>query len=76
MTRSHVSIGMAICLAVVAVAAQAQSPTPTKPRSPKDIADASRVLAAKNEDCRQEANKLHLHMLNRLRFMHQCRIRQ
>ena len=39
--------------AVVAVAQQS-APSSPKPRSPGEIAEASRVLAEKNESCRRE----------------------
>jgi hypothetical protein len=52
----------------------AQTASP-KPRTPGEIAVASRLIAAKNETCRQEAKAQHLHLLKRRRFMRDCRSR-
>jgi hypothetical protein len=52
-------------------ASLAQSPSP-KPRSPGEIAAASRLLAQKNEGCRRQAREQKLTFLKRRRFMRGC----
>jgi hypothetical protein len=49
----------------------AQSPS-SKPKYPREIAAASKLLAEKNEVCRLEARKQKLHFLKRRRFMRDC----
>ena len=57
--------------AVVAVAQQS-FPSSSKPKSPGEIAEASRVLAEKNENCRREAQNEKLTALKRRRFIREC----
>ena len=57
--------------AVVAVAQQSVPSSP-KPKSPGEIAEASRVLAEKNESCRREAQNEKLAGLKRRRFIREC----
>ena len=54
------------------VVARAQTPSP-KPTNPADIADVSHKIAERNENCRQEANRQHLHLVKRRIFMYQCK---
>jgi hypothetical protein len=56
--------------ASLAGAASAQSVRPTKPG---EITIVSKLMAAKYEDCRQQANQQHLHLLARHRFLKACR---
>jgi hypothetical protein len=49
----------------------AQSPSP-KPKSPREIAAVSNLLAEKNEICRRQARKQKLHFFQRRRFMRDC----
>ncbi len=49
----------------------AQSP-PTKPQSPGEIAAASKLLAEKNEICRNQAKAQKLHFLKRRSFIREC----
>jgi hypothetical protein len=49
----------------------AQSPS-AKPKYPRDIAAASKLLTEKNEVCRLEARELKLHFFKRRRFMRDC----
>jgi len=71
---------LAGAVALVVLASSGIGPSPAraaspKPRSPAEIAEASRLLAVKNETCRQEAKAQHLHLLKRRRFMRECRSR-
>jgi len=52
-------------------AALAQSPS-AKLKSPGQIAAASRLLAEKNESCRQQAREQGLRFLKRRRFIRDC----
>ena len=54
------------------LSAFAQS-APAKPKSPGQIAAASRLLAEKNESCRLQAKQQGLRFLKRRRFMRDCR---
>ena len=62
-------IAAAISLSVVSALAQT---APVKPKSPGEIAAASRLLTEKQEDCRREANQLKLHFLKRRSFIRNC----
>ena len=57
------------------VAALAAAAAPAYAKSSGEIAVVSRLMAAKYEECRQEANKQHLHLLARHRFLKECRLR-
>jgi hypothetical protein len=49
--------------------AQAQ----TKPKSPAEIAEASKKMAEINSACRDEANAQKLHLVKRQTFLRACR---
>ena len=71
---SRVFIFSAACAALISIgapAALAQSPAPT-PKSPGQIAAASRLLAEKYESCRLQAREQGLHLLKRRRFIRDC----
>ena len=71
MDRGVKTTTMLLALGVsLAGAASAQSMRPTKPG---EIAIVSKLMAAKYEDCRQQANQQNLHLLARHRFVKQCR---
>jgi len=55
-----------------AIALAQQGPAPSKPRSPGEIAQASRVLAEKNEGCRRQAREQKLTFLKRRQFIRSC----
>ena len=55
---------------LVTCAADAQL---AKPKSPADITASSNRIAQRNEDCRRQARKQHLHLLKRYRFMRDCK---
>lgn len=57
----------------LAVMAQQPAKTTPKPKSPAEIAAASRDLAEKNEACRQRAKEEKLTGLKRFRFIRDCR---
>ena len=44
-----------------------------KPKSPGEITKASAHIAQRNKDCRRQAREQHLHLLNRYRFMRECK---
>jgi hypothetical protein len=44
-----------------------------KPKSPGEITKASAHIAQRNENCRRQAREQHLHLLNRYRFMRDCK---
>ena len=50
----------------------AQSPSP-KPKSPGEIAAASRLLAEKAENCRLQAKQQKLTFLKRRSFVRECK---
>lgn len=54
-----------------AVSSFAQSPSP-KPRSPGEIAVASRLMAEKQEGCRLEAKRQKLRLFKRRSFIRNC----
>ena len=60
-------------LLVAAVALAAAAPAYAK--SSGEIAVVSRLMSVKYEQCRQEANRQHLHLLARHRFLKECRAR-
>ena len=64
------AILLALTATLAGAAASAQSIRPTKPG---EIAIVSKLMAAKYEDCRQQANQQHLHLLARHRFLKACR---
>jgi hypothetical protein len=55
-----------------AIALAQQIPASSKPRSPGEIARASRVLAEKNENCRRQAREQKLTLLKRRQFIGNC----
>jgi hypothetical protein len=65
-------MGLAFITVLGVGMADAQS-APPKPKSPAEIAVASKLLAEKNESCRQQARAKHLHLLKRRHFMRDCR---
>jgi hypothetical protein len=60
----------AACISAGAVSALAQESS--APKSPGQIAAASRVLAKKNEDCRLQSKQQGLRFLKRRRFIRDC----
>jgi hypothetical protein len=58
---AFISIGTALAQSV-----------PPKSKSPGAIAAASRLLAEKNESCRQQAREQGLRLLKRRRFIRDC----
>jgi hypothetical protein len=46
--------------------------TPSKPKSPGEIAAASRLLAEKNADCQRQAKEQKLGFLKRRSFVRDC----
>jgi hypothetical protein len=62
-------------LSIGLLPALAQS-APPKPKSPGEIAAASRLLAEKNESCRLQAKQQGLRFLKRRRFIRDCRAAQ
>jgi hypothetical protein len=72
MTRVLVfSAAFATLISIGTPAGLAQSPS-AKLKSPGQIAAASRLLAEKNENCRQQAKRQGLHLLKRRRFIRDC----
>jgi hypothetical protein len=69
------SAAFAALVSIGTLAALAQS-VPPKPKSPAAIAAASRLLAEKNESCRQQAKQQGLSFLKRRRFIRDCRAGQ
>jgi 7-keto-8-aminopelargonate synthetase-like enzyme len=65
------SAALAALMSVGTSAALAQSPS-AKLKSPGQIAAASRLLAEKNESCRQQAREQGLRFLKRRRFIRDC----
>jgi len=57
---------------LLAVAATLAVSTPARARSSGEISVISNKMAAKYEACRQEANRQHLHLLTRFRFLRAC----
>ena len=60
---------LAAGLIFVAVPLQAQ----TKPKSPAEIAEASKKMTEINSACRDEANAQKLHAIKRQTFLRACR---
>jgi hypothetical protein len=54
-------------------AGSAQSAPPVRATRPGEITIVSKLMAAKYEECRQQANQQHLHLLARHRFLKACR---
>jgi hypothetical protein len=67
------AVAMAVVgIAIAGGAARAQT-APSKPATPAEISDVSRRIAQRNENCRQEATRQHLHLVKRRIFMYQCK---
>lgn len=64
---------LVVAVALTGAAASAQSTPTVRATSPGEIAILSRLMAAKYENCRQQANQQHLHLLARHRFLKACR---
>jgi hypothetical protein len=62
-------LSIAMALGVGAAAAQA----PSKPKTPAEIAAASRLMAEKNADCLAQAKEQKLGFLKRRAFLRACR---
>ena len=58
-----------VALGIVSAAAQAPAP---KPKSPGEIAAASKVLAEQSAKCRGEAKAKKLHFGKRRAFLREC----
>ena len=54
------------------VLAQQQTSPSSEPKSPAEIAKASRIMAEKNESCRLQAKERKLKGLKRRRFIRDC----
>jgi len=65
------SAALAALISIDSLTALAQSPS-AKLKSPGQIAAASRLLAEKNESCRQQAREQGLRLLKRRRFIRDC----
>ena len=72
MTRMFIVLAAGLVWPLVTMAQQPAKTAP-KPKSPAEIAAASRDLAEKNEACRQRANEDKLTGLKRFRFTRDCR---
>jgi hypothetical protein len=66
------SAAFAALTSIGASAALAQSPS-AKLKSPGQIAAVSKLIAERNEICRQQAKAQGLHLLKRHRFMRECK---
>jgi hypothetical protein len=73
MRRSSIAFVAFAAFVSLGVAPTLAQSNPPKPRSPGEIAAASKLLAETNENCRRQANDQHLHLLKRRRFMRECR---
>jgi hypothetical protein len=71
MSRVAAKFVLPAFILVAASAAWAQQPAP-KPRSPGEIAAASRHMAEKQETCRLEAQERKLGFFKRRAFMRGC----
>jgi hypothetical protein len=69
------SAAVAVLISTGTPAALAQLPS-AKLKSPGQIAAASKLLAEKNESCRQQAKQQGLRFLKRRRFMRECKAGQ
>jgi hypothetical protein len=69
------SAAFAALTSIGTLTALAQPASP-KPTSPGAIAAASRLLAEKNESCRQQAKQQGLRFLKRRRFIRDCKAGQ
>jgi hypothetical protein len=65
------SAAFAALISAGTLSALAQSPA-AKPKSPGEIAAASRLLAEKTESCRRQAREQKLTFLKRRRFIRGC----
>jgi len=65
------SVAFGALVSTGALSALAQSSS-SKPKSPGEIAAASKLLAGKYESCRQEARAQKLTFLKRRRFVRGC----
>jgi hypothetical protein len=65
-------IFFACALLTVGTVAQAQTQTPSKPKSPGEIAAASREMAQKQAECSRQANEKKLHLRDRRKFIKAC----
>jgi hypothetical protein len=72
MSALRLAAAIATVVALGAGAANAQTALPN-PTTPGEIADVSRRIAVRNEGCRQQANREHLHLLKRRLFMYRCK---
>jgi hypothetical protein len=66
-----VSAALAVLISTGMFSVFAQAPA-SKPKTPGEIAAASRRLAEKNESCRQQAREQKLTFLKRRRFVRGC----
>jgi hypothetical protein len=66
------SAAFATFLSMGAPAALAQLPS-AKLKTPGQFAAASKLIAERNESCRQQAKAQGLHLLKRHRFMRACK---
>jgi hypothetical protein len=62
-------------LAAAAALGATSASAPARAKSSGEITVASRLMAVKYEQCRQEANRQHLHLLARHRFLKECHAR-
>ena len=67
-----VSAAFAVFLSIGAPAALAQLPS-AKLKTPGQFAARSKLIAERNESCRQQAKAQGLHLLKRHRFMRACK---
>jgi hypothetical protein len=70
----HVPIAFVVLVTLISlcITAAFAEPASSKPKSPGEIAAASRLLAEKNEICRRQAQKQKLHLFKRHRFIRDC----
>jgi hypothetical protein len=66
------SIAVAMLISIGPVIAIAQIPS-AKPRTPGQIAAVSRLIAERNEGCRQQARQQKLTFFKRRRFIRDCK---
>jgi len=69
--QKYVLVAMMVTWPIIALAQQSAPPT-LKPKSPGEIAQASRILAEKNEGCRRQAREQKLTFLKRRQFIRNC----
>jgi hypothetical protein len=68
-------IASLLLISVIAAPLSAQT-TPKHQKSPHEIAENSRSMAARYESCRRQANQLKLHLWKRHVFFRDCRKRR